>query len=232
MSNRLILRLLTLTALTASILGFQNCSRSLVLEMNEGEAVLASQQGVETPPELQKTSFEPVLMDRYTIRAFLKDVFGAGTDALPSFALTTNAIEYGSPCSVYENYLSFNGTRNENANPMEVCSLAVANFTSAGVNPKASVTRQAELPRICSDLVHTDATYNTAMSKIAGGAAPALNDQNLKKAFHLFYRDKPAPGESLLDALKLMVETPDHVTKGDWQNVLYTICASGHWQVL
>ncbi len=33
MSNRLILRLLTLMALTASILGFQNCSRSLVLEI-------------------------------------------------------------------------------------------------------------------------------------------------------------------------------------------------------
>lgn len=235
MSNRILLRLLSLCGVSFMVLAFQNCSPNLTMNMNEGETVLSSQVGLTLPPELQKTTFEPVLMDRYVLRAFMTDVFGPSAETLPSFALLNNPIEYGSPCSVYENYLYQDAAgRSLNANSLETCALGSANFNSAGVNPKASVTRQAELPRLCSDIVHTDATYNVAMSKIRSGApaVPNLDDQHLISAFHLFYREKPAPPESLLDALKLMAISDKAVTKADWQNVLYTICASGHWQVL
>ncbi|MBX3018022.1 MAG: hypothetical protein KF767_09040 [Bdellovibrionaceae bacterium] len=235
MSKYIWLRLLALCGFSLIVFTFQNCAPVLVVGLNEGEVELASQQGTVTPPELLKTTFEPVLMDRYVLRTFLADVFGPSVETLPSFALTVNAIEYGSPCSMYENYLyEVSAGRAASANANEICSLGVANYTSALTNPKASVTRQAELPRICSDIVHNDGTYNAAIAKLTdrGTALPDVNNATLTTAFHLFYREKPAPQESLLDALKLLSTSGARVSKADWQNVLYTICASGHWQVL
>lgn len=230
----ILLRLLGLCAASVAVLAFQNCAPALVVGLNEGEETLSSQH-IELPADLQKTTFEPVLMDRYTLRSFLSEVFGTGITQMPSYANITNAVEYGSPCSLYENYLyQASASSFPNANTDEICTLAGASFTGANVNPKASVTRQAELPRLCSDLVHTDATYNTAIKRLMpdGRLNPAIDDTTLTRAFHLFYREKPAPQESLLDALKLLATPGQAAAKADWQNVLYTICASGHWQVL
>lgn len=219
---------------------FQNCGMNgfeNVVFLSDSQFSLSSHEPGgyhgQINSEKVRTTYEPILADRYYLKSLLEDIFGPTASTTDSTRAYLNAIDHGSPCSVYEDHYTYNsaGTRIL-ANPMESCGRGSGAFLVAQVNPKITVTRQALITRACSDLVTTTATLSFALKRISGSSAlPEPNEENTLKLFHLFYREKPAPHPGLVESLLVMFP-PDNVTREHWGSAIFTVCASGFWQVL
>ena len=184
----------------------------------------------EPPPK--ETSYEPVLADRIYLKSLLEDVFGPTAMAVDTNNVDQNAAEFGSSCSIYGDYNIFENGQWVRADVSEVCGNSSAAYVSAPRNPKVTVTRQALLSKTCSDLISRNDTMTFALKRIdSARAVPQKNKNNVIKAYHLFYRDKPAPDQPLIDSLMVML--PDSgVNANHWRVVLNAVCLSNYWQVL
>lgn len=223
-------------------IGFQNCGESGFQPSLDFASELESTSDTThiahiSDPSMvakQDTLFEPLLVDRFYLTSLLQDVFGpSALDASINTAATQLDVQsHGSPCSVYENHeIMVNGTVVE-ADAMLRCATASQDFLSAQVNPKATVTRQVQLVHSCSDLTTNATSLSFALKKIASGDLPAPNNDNLLKAYRLFYRDRSDANQSVLEALSQMLPQDGSLTKEDWASVLYTLCISPEWQIL
>jgi hypothetical protein len=221
--------------------GFQNCGRDGFSSADS--ASVESLETIQDPgdhdpdPELVEksyTHYEPLLADRFYLKSLFIDVFGPTAVSVDSTRTYLNSSDHGSPCSIYEDQNTFNSATGKwaQADPMEACSRTSPALLSAQVNPKATVTRQALLTHACSDLTTNAGALDHALARISPSATvPEPTRDNILRAFHLFYRQRPAPQEGLMDALTVMFP-PTGVTKEHWRTVIYTLCASGYWQVL
>jgi hypothetical protein len=87
------------------------------------------------------------------------------------------------------------------------------------------------LVQVCHDLTLDPAALANALAHLNAGTIPAATDENVLKAFRLFYRSQPAPRPAVLGALKGTL--PAQVTQAsDWSPLLYSLCTSSEWQIL
>lgn len=188
------------------------------------------------PNMLEKvsTTSVPVMMDRYGVSGRLRQVFGPGADALTQTDIGRNKGDFGSPCSIYEDYNTRTGSGAlSSAAPREVCSLDPGpNNLGAPVLPIGSVVRQALMAKVCTNLTLTAATMQFALNQIDSiDPLPSASTENVREALQLFYHHMPAMDVSLVQSLQLLLD-PNTPTLEQWQSVLFTICTSSYWQVL
>jgi hypothetical protein len=220
---------------------FTNCGRtgfqSDLSSMGKLETEVVTIEPEDQNPAIETkntitTSYEPLLADRRYIKSVFNDVFGPTSDSVDATRAHLNALEHGSPCSVYADHSAPNSSGvYARADAMETCSRTTLSRTVAVVNPKPTVSRQALLSKACSDLVSNDTTLAVAMKKISSEAVPASTRANVRKAFRLFYRMRNDPHEGLLDSLQVMVPATG-ATKENWRQVINAVCASGLWEVM
>lgn len=237
--------LLIIISVIGGLALFQNCGKNGA-QMTGLSSVAASRAIDVVPPEhppvegeiASKTTYEPLLADRYYLQSLFTDVFGPGAQTLIERAggarLFTDVGNNGSPCGAYQHHAKLNGSGAlVSANPMEVCTIRSVNRLTGRVNPNPTVSRAAQIARACSDLTANDSTLRFALSRI-GAVQPDLplpTEENLIAVFHLFYRNSGEPTPAVLQSLALML-TPGATTMDEWRSVIYTVCASSHWQVL
>jgi hypothetical protein len=184
-------------------------------------------------PATQKTHYDPLLADRRYLISLFTDVFGPKAVNVDSTGTRFLTQEHGSPCSIYRTHNQYDAKTGKwvEADVVERCSTNATAFLSAPLNPTPTVSRQALLTHACSDLTSNDTTLGYALKKISNDRVPASTSANVIKAYRLFYRDKKDPQASLTDSLLVMLPL-DQPAKDDWRNVMFTICASGFWQIL
>lgn len=226
--------------LAITVVLFQNCGGMTGFEpkysVDQSSVELLQDPGdQEDPHPLVKKvfapSFEPLLADRYYLQSLFKDVFGPFALTVDSTRSYLNAVDHGSACSLYRDHLTFKSAQWVSADPMETCSRINPKFTTAQVNPKPTITRQALLARACSDLTSNNITMNFVLKRISPSVVPARSPENVVKLFHLFYRTRPRPHEGLIDSLLLMLPTSG-ITLDHWRVAVNTVCTSSYWQVL
>lgn len=182
-------------------------------------------------PKTVKTTYEPILADRRYLASVFTSVFGPTALSVDSSRNHLNATQNGSPCSVYGVHNKVNGSGYAVSDAVENCSRTTVNRTGAPVNPKPTVSRQADLAHACSDLTTNNTTLTYALKQISTEAVPEASRENVLKAFRLFYRYRPDPHEGLLESLQVMVP-PQGATREHWRVLINTVCASSLWQVL
>lgn len=230
--------------MTLSILfSFQNCAESISLD--QGENSLSSltidvQEHLDrdhwTEPLSKvkvESSAEDLIADRRLLVAILESIFGPSFKVLDANRLRMNAAELGNPCSIYEDYfiLRASDSRRIRADASRTCRYQdSADFLSAPIIPKASVVRQRNIANVCHSLATNPTALNFAVAQIGAGN-PQPTSANVRKAFHLFYRNKPSPPETLIQSLQVMMPGQASVP-ADWSPVFYTICLSSGWQIL
>ncbi|HRK07510.1 MAG TPA: hypothetical protein PLZ57_07045 [Pseudobdellovibrionaceae bacterium] len=220
---------------------YQNCApqkldQASVYEVNTEESLHRDRDHHvdEDKREKVSTTFEPLIADRLYVVSLLNDIFGAAAISGEVLAdIQENRTDFGSPCSIYENYRRPNGRGGlTTAIPGFTCSLrAPASSFGSRLTPNATVSRQALLAKTCANLLSNDTRLRNALAKISSEAVPTPNAANLQRAVMLFYRDKPVPPQSLIESLQITFD-PAQPTLDDWRSTLYIVCASSHWQVM
>ena len=251
--NKSIIRILLLfSVLSILIIPFQNCKVAFESTHKESVELNSENDQFEEPvivdpknpnnPEpgedhgLRKkteTAYQPVLADRYYLRSLFTNIFGPSAEAVDSTKLTINALDHGGPCSLYENQYVYNPSNGKKTAlfAMRACGSTSPNYLIPFVTPKVTVSRQALISRTCSDLTNNTTTMKFALNRISSEAVPASTNENVLKAFRLFYVTHPHPDEDLIKTLSYMLPTQG-ATLDQWRTVIYTICISGHWQIL
>ena len=225
----------------AIIILYQNCGHHMT--SNQSSVALLDAQAVDStdrdhspdPGMIQKdsTSFQPVLVDREYAMALLADIFGTTAPQLIAADLSHNLADFGSPCSVYENYRAYNtaGTLVQ-TNTLEACALNEdGQNLGAAVLPSGSVTREASMAHACATLIADAGAFQSGLSRIDSAAVPAPTTQNVSALLDLFYRDKPTPDAGVVEAVQILID-PASPTLDQWRAAFYTVCVSTDWQVL
>lgn len=239
--SKLRMALLTLALTFLVLFSFQNCAESISWE--EGEENYSSfslalqdhkdrDHWTEALAKVKvESTAEDLIADRRLLGAMLESIFGPSFLSLDQGRTQTNASEFGNPCSIYEDYWVRGAKGNERADARNTCAAQDSSrYFGAPVIPKPSVLRQRNIANVCHSLVTNNTTLNYAVAQIGSGN-PQPTSANVRKAFHLFYRNKPAPGEPLIQSLQIMMPGKGTLRK-DWAPVLYTICISSGWQIL
>ena len=223
---------LTFTLGTLAMALFQNCSGDAGFEAHQSSTlpvpVDIRQDSADDDhwlrPEIKKTTYSPILVDRQYLSSLLVDIFGPKAVATDSTKLIYNHQEFGGPCSMYEDHAG--------ADRFDRCQRNSVPMLLTKVNPPPSVTRQILMARACSDLTTNDTTIAFALKRISPTSpVPNPSPENIKKMIRLFYREKPVPHTGLVESLQ-MIFTPGAPTLNDWRVAMHSVCASNHWQVL
>lgn len=242
--SRFKLSFFTLGLISLILLAFQNCADSITWT-EEGETEQTSlkielQEHINrdhwTEP-LQKvrveSTAEDLIADRRLLMAILENIFGPSFKTVDNNRIQTNGSELGNPCSVYEDFIVINpaDSKRVRADASRTCLYQdSAEYLNAPIIPKASVIRQRNIANVCHSLSTNTTTRNFAVAQIGAGN-PQPTSANVRKAFHLFYRNKPSPPETLIQSLQVMMPGKGSV-KADWAAVLYSVCISSGWQIL
>lgn len=226
-------------SLTVLIFGaFMNCAP--MKSPGQAEQVSLSSTNIapdedheQTKTANKVTTFQANLADRYYISSVFEDVFGDSYDSVTENSVGTDALNFGSACSLYENYRQFSAVKGKwlAVDPRAACSFSSQAYVSVKPSTGAIVSRQGEISHACSDLTTNKKAMAHAMKKISAVEIPELTNANLTTAFELFYRNHPAPSQGLLDSLKVMAPQTGP-TLETWRQIVFTVCISSHWQVL
>ncbi len=230
------------------ILTFQNCARNIESKEIQTEvsaiemAHVDRQHGLEIAEKaVVETRSEDLLSDRVLLIAQLSSVFGPGVPSLDEDGIQRDMTVFGSPCSLYENYLyetkdATGKVVHATADISRPCAMNnSAAALKATVYPQASVVRQGVLQHLCLKLATTPATVKFALKQIDAQKTPEPTSANVLKAFRLFYRSAPEPPEALIGSLQVLMPgiSEDRPSEDmDWSPVLHTICVSSGWQLL
>lgn len=213
----------------AILLGFQNCAPSNVDVMN----VSVTEHPIEE--KTVTTGFTLQLSERNYVAGVLADAFGpAGAATVRQYVLLKHD-DLGGPCSMYAYYKKKVGTAYQDKDPGKVCD---EENTTKQILPPPNAVRQGWMIQACSDLTGKDTNPQSLeyiFGKIQTGATlanpPALTDENLMHLHKLFYRERPLPPETALDALKMFF-SEGGASIANWKMAINSYCISSHWQVL
>lgn len=216
---------------------FQNCSQGF--ETSPYEMMSTMEKQVEEHSIQTKklsTTFDLQLSDRNYVAGVLEDVFGPSAKTKLTEMVYSKPDEFGGPCSEYAHYKYKRGTAYLDKDPNLVCNI---NRSIKPLVAPAQAVRQGWLIQACAALVGTsgDTTseLNYALGKIKYGSSdsnlPEPNDANLLSLHKLFYRERPLPPRSVLDALRVLFQE-ERPTKEEWRSAIYSYCISSQWQVL
>lgn len=249
MNKSIVRSLLLFSILSVLVIPFQNCkvafdsTLSSVEKTSEDEffeePIIVDPKKPEDPEpgedhgikKKTETAYQPVLADRYYLKSLFTNIFGPTTETVDSTKMFNNALDHGSPCSLYEDQHALVGAKKTRMFPDRICAPTLPSYLIAFVNPKVTVSRQALTSRACSDLTNNDTTLKYALKRISSETIPSSTDENVLKLFRLFYVTHPDPDEELIETLSYMLPTQG-ATYDHWRTLIYTVCISGHWQIL
>lgn len=249
MFNRRWPAVIALSSLSLTVVfSFQNCAEMHTIQdegtldtssMSGGMIDLVHQDNDHSSYEVAEKpimQFDAALMDRTMVYNVMVDVFGPRASGLgDSTRLATDFIAFGAGCSLNDTYRNLEGK--VQGRPGEACALDVQRM-GASLQPKMQVLRASLIEKACRTLSDDATAFTYVMKQIKGtesGVLPQLNEANILDLFYLFYRAKPRPQQSLIDSLDILVRSTSEELKSDtegWRRALYTVCASGYWQVL
>jgi hypothetical protein len=186
-------------------------------------------------PALIEATFDPLLSDRHYTVALLEKAFGPTTKNVEGTGIGSSAVEFGAPCSVYENFNVLNASGAivpadpDNAGCVVNPSSAVL---GANLVPLPTVIRQAMLLKACTNLVLNAATLSHALSKISSlEPVPQPTEANVRHLFGLFYVQSTEPSAEIVQALQAMMN-PSQMDAEAWRAPIYSVCSSNYWQVM
>lgn len=221
---------------------FQNCAPAA-----KEESVFDSMSNANTLDQIHKdndhdvpTESKPALevavslQDRSMIYSLFLDIFGPDAAAVTALnQLRSERAVFGGPCSIYENFKTARMGYKMDSEADNCANSDTANNLSAPVNPVGNVLQQALVNDVCQQMVANAKTYAYVLAQIKATPTetmPANNAANVLKVFRLFYRGKPDPEASLVNALQMLVGEP--ATTDGWKTAITTTCVSSHWQAL
>lgn len=227
------------SVLVITLLAFQNCSE--VFKANRSPSSELGNHGNQNhrdrdndndlaKPIVEATARD-LLQSRRLLTSTFNSVFGPGAVALGGGNIDSDRGTFGDPCSIYEEYLvEIDGVRRLEDRTKTCPKGNVANGLTATMYPNPTVVRQAKIRNLCLAAVSNANRLAFVLAKVASGI-PQPTEQNILKAFGLFYRLRPSPQPALIDSLRAM--TPGTITsKNEWAPIVFTICVSPGWQIL
>lgn len=229
-----------------TLMQFQNCGQFETLEKSEldlasVDVTIMHPDEDHSPPaeayEKLTTNYQPTLADKYFLIKHFENIFGPSSKTyIDTTNLALNRTEFGSPCSIYENYKYQSGTNILNANTTETCALqGSSDYLSANMMANTSVTHQARIATLCANLTVNSTTFNHMLGQIkpspSGMALPLPTEGSVQKLIQLFYRNNEPVDLELVQALQILIN-PTAPTISEWQNAAYVVCTSSHWQAL
>lgn len=159
-------------------------------------------------------------------------IFGPNIKTTAATLIAQQPGDFGSGYSVYDRVITPAADCGKTKDIYSPCNL-IAMKLDALPNIGVNIRREAYRIRTCSAAVKTSVL--TALKKFDNKATtakpPEINDANLTKAFHLFYRGRKSPSTEVLDSL-LIVSQKSSAPIDKWKDVILSICISPHWQVL
>lgn len=230
------------------IFSFQNCAEMHTIQeegaldassMSSGVIDIVHQDNDHSNYEVAEKpimQFDSALMDRTMVYNVMVDVFGPRATAFgDSKRLATDFTAFGAGCSLNDTYRNLKGE--VQVEPGEACALDVQRM-GATLQPKMQVLRASLIEKACRTLTDDATAFAYVVKQIKGsetGALPQLTDANILDLFYLFYRAKPRPSQGLIDSLDILIRSTSEEYKSEtegWRRAVYSVCASGHWQVL
>jgi hypothetical protein len=219
---------------------FQNCGSKMTTSQvnfaSLGDGDLIVPEPTEKPPvevlEYKSNAFvNQMVANRVLTTNYFKSIFGDDFLATASSYIGRQASDFGSSFTIYDRVVTTDCATKRN--PLTLClrgdTLDLDAQPTIGVN----VRREAWRIRACH--VATKLKTLNALKKIdaktTSAKIPEINDENLEKAFHLFFRARKSPSIELLDSLTIASQRADKPID-QWKNVLLALCLSPHWQVL
>lgn len=234
--NKVTLFFSILLCCATTVVLFQNCGAPMHgMAVQSSDMNHSDQNHWET--RVEETTYSPNLVDRFYIMSLFKDVFGPNAVTVDSSstgsAIYTRLNEFGTPCTAYEDYRILNGQNRVRARTDRTCVYGDrSDYLNANIIPTATASREGYLVNICTSLVENTTTLNYALKKISGlTTVPPVNRDRLTKLYAHFYRGRPEPAPGIVDSLEMIFQYEANLTKA-WKAAIYSVCASGQWQVL
>lgn len=239
---------IALSSLSLTVLfSFQNCAEMHTIQeegsadassMGSGMIDVVHQDNDHSNYEVAEKpimQFDSALMDRTMVFNVMLDVFGPRVKGLEdSQRLANNFIAFGEGCSLND---TSNLAGTAQGGPGKSCTSEQMQM-GATLQPKMQVLRAGLIEKACRALTDDATAFAYVIKQIKGseaGALPQLTDANLLDLFYLFYRAKPRPSQELIDSLDILIRSTSDEYKSEtegWRRAVYSVCASGHWQVL
>jgi hypothetical protein len=217
---------------------FQNCGKKE--HSTEGIASLGSGELIIPDPEpdpepdvyTRKIQANQIVANRILMSNYFISIFGKEVETSVTNLIATQAGDFGSGMSIYDRVITSTTDCSKTKNIYSPCN-TVAIKLDAPPTIGANIRREAFRVRACSNSVKTNVlnALKKFDSKATTTKPPEINDANLTKAFHLFYRGRAAPNTEVLDSLLILSEkSAKPIDK--WKDIILSICLSPHWQVL
>lgn len=173
-----------------------------------------------------------MVANRILTANYFKSIFSAKVETTATDLIASQASDFGSSFSIYDRVITPAADCNKTKNIYSPCNTAAMKI-DAPHNIGVNIRREAFRIRMCSTAVksHVLEALKKIDSKATSAMPPAINDTNLTKAFHLFYRGRQKPNTQVLDSL-IIVSQKATAPMDQWRDIILSICISPHWQVL
>lgn len=219
---------------------FQNCgkqtqSAAINNSLDEGDLIIRDDDKTDKAdtPYLRRVQVNQMVANRILTANYFIDIFGPSIENTVASLIAYQAADFGSGNSIYDKVITTAADCNKTKSIYTPCNNAEPLRLTTPATIGANIRREAFRVRSC----HTAVKYRTmnALQKIDPKATPskipAIDDKNLEKAFHLFFRARKAPSDEILDALTIVSQKKTTPLE-QWKDVILSLCLSPHWQVL
>jgi hypothetical protein len=184
-----------------------------------------------TIANLEQSGLNVRMGDRYYASSLLLDVFGPDANEVIKNNIMTKMDNFGGGCDQYDK--SATGVCSADDCSIVNCTGAEVIHNQIGVS---SVIRQGWTRKACEEISNKDSAILYAIQRITGlnnltiQNTPVPSNQNLIKAYTLFYRSV-APNSAVTTSLVAISnsETTNHFEK--WRYVLLSLCTTPEWQI-
>lgn len=219
---------------------FQNCgnkthSADTIASLGTGDLITPDPKDDPKDDEyVRRIEANQIVANRILTANYFISIFGPDIETTAAAYIANQSGDFGSGNTIYDRVISSTPAEcNAKKNIYKPCSTGDALKLDTPATIGSNIRREAYRIRTC----HTAVKFRTldALKKIDATATstklPAINDANLTKAFHLFYRARKAPTQEVLESLTIVSENQTKPLD-KWKDVILSICLSPHWQVL
>lgn len=218
---------------------FQNCGKTNMTARDvQSIATSTANLTTPTPPKppteetyKRHTMASQLVASRILTANFFKSIFGPDLETTITAYIANQSSDFGSANTIYDRVVRSDCSAKRNI--YVPCAAGDALKLDTAHTVGDNIRREAYRVRTC----HTGVKFRAldALKKIDAKATsakpPPINDANLTKAFHLFFRGRAAPTNEVLESLTIVSQTSKAPIE-QWKDVLLSICLSPHWQVL
>ncbi len=216
---------------------FQNCAPPSSSfdsnSMEEGTLVLPSKDPIVDVQRVEKVEVSPLVANKTLTTNKLLAIFGSSLTHVASRNIAYQGIDFGARSSIYDRLITTDCATN--SRPETVCDTTTTLATEITHNVGLNIRREAWRLQTCHAAVKNNTSLLFALKKINSAATvsapPAINEENLNKAFLLFFKSRAPASPQVVDSLGIAAEDQD-AKIDQWRSVFLSLCLSPHWQVL